>query len=926
MPDENFARLFLTGNNQALQNELKPYLEQPGLKIYLKEPKKQDYLVYIVDTNSGSREQTGGLLNRLPDTLSPTTKTAIILVSSVNANHRDLDYFRQLIDPFLNQPENNVRLLVTFDLYHQKALPIISPFEKEIFTAVSTNKISVSFNGGKVFLLTEIKDLAKAIIRSLFSNSTLGETYTVISEPIADLDIAYQLQKSLAKTNSQLDIDLNKNWQSTDDDYHELAVQTQARLNWLPQVALSDSLNKIVATYQQDITEQPDSESLLEIDQPSAKPKIVTLRPLNKEKPPTEKLFHRITTGLKKITPHREHLSSEPLHQTEKRGLKRLILLLFFLTLICILIPLTTTFAGIYLSTRATYQSFQSLRSGETKKSQQKLVTAKRLTKITSFSFHLLVSPGNLIAKDLVSATNNYLLILGHGQSVLETAINTYSLSENLYQSLIGQEPTIGSETTQAIKVNVINLSDNLSQIQLLLNQAKLPLNLDRYIRDSNINQQINTLKSQIAASLPLIDILEKIIQNKNLQHYVILVQDDNELRATGGFINSLLTLTLDQGKIIDIQAEPSLAVDRLVEGAISPPAPVKQLLNQANWTFRDSNVDADFKEAGKQVVWFIERFKSVKVDGLIAVNLSLYQTFLSENGGVALPGGQTVDRDNLYTLAQNPTANTGIDIITSLSKTLAAKLLAKQIPFVPLARSTLKAISQNDLYLYFPDANLENLAVDSGLSGVVSAGPCHPQLGICQNDTVYLNETNFSVAKINAYLHRSQSDRTDIGANGVIQNTLFYNYSFPVPAPATIAQAYKAYYQLYLPAGFGNLIISLDNQNLDAANFVQSAHNGLIKIEFSATLGLNQNHQLKIVFTSPIRLNPKLPQLAYSLTINREAGTTDQLIYAIHYPEILTPKVLTLPMEARNSGELTYQTDLPANLSFGVLFKNISL
>ena len=136
-----------------------------------------------------------------------------------------------------------------------------------------------------------------------------------------------------------------------------------------------------------------------------------------------------------------------------------------------------------------------------------------------------------------------------------------------------------------------------------------------------------------------------------------------------------------------------------------------------------------------------------------------------------------------------------------------------------------------------------------------------------CRPDTIYLNEANFSISKINFYLKRKQTILAQIKDDGEVDYTATYDYSYPVPAPTNLTQSYKAYYQFYLPAASRNLQISLDGKSLDAATLIQTAILPLTKIEFSAGKIINQSHQLVIKFTSPFKLDLTKPQTAYALS-----------------------------------------------------------
>ena len=82
-------------------------------------------------------------------------------------------------------------------------------------------------------------------------------------------------------------------------------------------------------------------------------------------------------------------------------------------------------------------------------------------------------------------------------------------------------------------------------------------------------------------------------------KRYLVLLQNSNELRPTGGFIGSIGKLLFDEGKMRDFTIQDVYAVDGQLKGHIDPPGPIRDLLNQEHWYLRDSNWDPDFTQSG---------------------------------------------------------------------------------------------------------------------------------------------------------------------------------------------------------------------------------------------------------------------------------------------------------------------------------------
>ncbi|MFZ2202609.1 MAG: DUF4012 domain-containing protein, partial [Microgenomates group bacterium] len=632
--------------------------------------------------------------------------------------------------------------------------------------------------------------------------------------------------------------------------------------------------------------------------------------------------------NLKERFPRKKTLE-EGLHQTEKKGIYKLLKLALLASILLAATPFLTTAAALYVGTSDTYQAYQHIRVGEEEKSRRLLNRAKILTTLAQSSYQAVAPALSIVSPGQIENTGNFLSILGSSQEVLGSVLDSYALGNQLYQGILGKQEVDHQAIAAALRVNLVALSEKLSQIQLLLGKIELPFGYGEKLKAGDLNQQINLLKSQINLGLPLLNLATSIVGDQKLQRYLFIIQDQNELRPTGGFITSYGIITLDQGKIVGLQVDSSFTLDRLIEGRIEPPSVLKNLLGGANWLFHDSNLDADFAHSANQAAWFYERFKSANVDGVVGLNTNFFKFILDEIGAINLSDGQTVSADNLDQLASNPAASRGVDVVTTLAQALSDKFLAGGIKFATLARSFLKTITYNESTLWFRDPELASLGKEARLAGEIKPFDCHPQLSAftCRPDTVYLNEANFSVSKINFYLKRKQTIQAQIQDDGEVDYTLAYDYSYPVPAPTNLSQSYKAYYQFYLPAGSRNLQIGLDGKSLDAATLIQTSVLPLTKVEFSAGEAINQSHQLVIKFTSPFKLDLTKPQTAYALSYLKQPGTlNDQLIFRIVYPERLQPRTMTVPMKQISATELVFEVSPTSNENLGLLFKNQSL
>lgn len=920
MKTTSLATLYLWSNNEALKKLVEKCLESQSLKVETKVKTETDYRVLLISLN-----QHENLSSRLLDSLDGLTnysgKICLVIAGNSQTDQQLPTQIRSLTDGYLKNKLLNIRLIQTLDLYDADSDQPLSGLQNWVWQTTKAKKAIVSSLGKNLYYPTSVSDLCQIVTKSLFVTNTSGEIFTAVGEEITDLEIAYLIKKILEKRDLTLDLDLKGKTRASEDDIKDLSIQTQAFLNWVPKLTLADQMDRLVDTC---LAASDQTENLT----PEPAAVLYRLEPRESVKSSSP---GRLWLTLKHLKARlsQKKIPEEDLHQIEKQGVYKLLKLALLASILLALMPFLTAAITLYAGANDTYQAYQHIRVGEEEKSRRLLNRAKALTAVAQNSYQTTKALLSLISPKQIENTGNFISILGHGQEVLESILDSYALGNQFYQGTLGQQEVDHRALTAALRVNLIALSEKLSQIQLLLGKIELPFGYGEKLKASELNQQINLLKSQITLGLPLLDLTTSITADQKIQRYLFIIQDKNELRATGGFITSYGIITLDQGKIVGLQVDSSFTLDRLIEGRIEPPSVLKNLLGQTNWLFHDSNLDADFAHSANQIAWFYERFKSVSLDGVIGLNTNFLKFILSEIGAINLLDGQTISSDNLDQLASNPTASRGVDVVTALTQALSDKLLAGEIKFAALARSLLKTITYNETVLWFRDPKLASLGKEARLAGEIKPANCHPQLSAftCRPDTIYLNEANFSVSKINFYLKRKQTILAQIKDDGEVDYTLAYDYSYPVPAPTNLSQSYKAYYQFYLPAGSRGLQISLDGKSLDAATLIQTSVLPLTKVEFSAGEAINQAHQLVIKFISPFKLDLTKPQAAYALSYLKQPGTlNDQLVFRLVYPEKLQPRTMTVPMKQVSATELVFEVSPTSNENLGLLFKNTSL
>jgi hypothetical protein len=124
---------------------------------------------------------------------------------------------------------------------------------------------------------------------------------------------------------------------------------------------------------------------------------------------------------------------------------------------------------------------------------------------------------------------------------------------------------------------------------------------------------------------------------------YLILVQNEEELRATGGFLSAAGRVTLDAGKIISLTIEDSYAVDDFTTPYPDPPAPLRDYMGSDLWVFRDSNWSPDFPTAALQASQLYTQTRGGHIDGVIAINQNVVGALVDGFSPLSIDG-QTIN------------------------------------------------------------------------------------------------------------------------------------------------------------------------------------------------------------------------------------------------------------------------------------------
>lgn len=190
-----------------------------------------------------------------------------------------------------------------------------------------------------------------------------------------------------------------------------------------------------------------------------------------------------------------------------------------------------------------------------------------------------------------------------------------------------------GEELEKELPIKIIN---NLEKI----NQKLEKINLEK----------LNSIKSIVEDSLLL---SKKFIETD--RSYIVLLQNSDELRATGGFIGSFFILESREGQIQLPTIQDIYVPDGQFQGFIEAPTGLKEYLSSGKgMRLPDANWWPDFPSSAESVLNFFSKIENKKYEGIISINLQVVEKLLAITGDIYLPDyKQYVNQDNFAQVAR---------------------------------------------------------------------------------------------------------------------------------------------------------------------------------------------------------------------------------------------------------------------------------
>ena len=517
-----------------------------------------------------------------------------------------------------------------------------------------------------------------------------------------------------------------------------------------------------------------------------------------------------------------------------------------------------------------------------------------------------------------VSDGQHALNAAGYGIEATEILIDTVEP----YADIIGftsdaKEAESAEETTQdridfVIKTipDVLPKADDLAQKVAAVQAEIEEIDSARYpekFREFEIRAKIQNGKElvDLGAQLvtngkPLLEAAPYLLGTEEARTYLVLFQNDKELRPTGGFITAYSIAKVEKGKFEPVSSNDIYNLDNLYFPTTPAPDPIIDYLRgpyviSKNLRLRDINWSPDFSESMKLFVEEAETVGITDIDGIIAVDTQLLVNLLEVLGPIGVPGfgdfsTEIVSECNcpqvIYELesfadVEGPVvwsqdepgkiifAPPNIDnrkkIIGPLMNSILANALGQPKDKLPdLFGAAFKSLLEKHVLFYVLEEKAQKAVEEFGIGGVVDSD--------YEGDYLHINDANLGGRKSNLYVTQEVMQEIEVAKDGTVEKTVTITYKNPEKFDGWLNSVLPNWVRIYVPKG--SELISFDGVE-DSPDPYEEFN----KTVFAGFFELRPEGIAKV--TVRYKLPFKIGDDEYKLFVQKQPGT-DAPLYSI--------------------------------------------
>ncbi|VAW31219.1 hypothetical protein MNBD_CHLOROFLEXI01-2073, partial [hydrothermal vent metagenome] len=361
-----------------------------------------------------------------------------------------------------------------------------------------------------------------------------------------------------------------------------------------------------------------------------------------------------------------------------------------------------------------------------------------------------------------------------------ETAVHAFAGLQPAL-TLLQTEENSGSPLPQLVNV-LADARPNLQQAQQ---------SFQRVVAARNQISTVDQFPERIQAAFNLFDkwlplaqdglifvqVVPEIMGHAGQRSYLLLAQNEDELRATGGFISGIGLLTINNGQILGLDFQDATTFDaesiRTQSEAYSyPPLPLQELMGLDYLLLRDANYWPDFPISAQKAIDLYQLAQpEAQIEGVIAIDQQFIALLVAATGPISVAGSDTVitaentvdSFRNAFNIKEGQTNQEWFQNRKAFLSTFSAAIQQKietdpaSMDMVTLMKNLYEAMNARHLQLFMVDET-----VTAVLTQLDWDGRLENHVG---QDFLLVLDTSMGFNKSNLHIDRSIEYEVDLSA-----------------------------------------------------------------------------------------------------------------------------------------------------------------
>lgn len=776
-------------------------------------------------------------------------KSKLTFVSSIELYDKEstgLDWYKKAeseIASFASENKLNARVVRLTSVYgprmhFQGDDPIIRLIETSLKDNLQKGASVLDFSTRAIY----IDDASELIIKSMFTGSTALKIFDgSLLSPIKVSEIYQILMDPLWHENRGFNPSELPPWPTPN------LEKTMQILSWYPKANLVEALRETLA-YLKDhgFKERKEKE---EVKKSEIVEQVVSEVPTETEKKVEGNKTKKGTTrpsfggGLPKINLPYNKIST---------------LLVIALVFYALIFPFLQIGWGVYSLKSQLTRAATHLEKGEFDKSLNLVDQVKSESNyLEELAKSLQVAGEVSMFKDGIVGLNEFSKLI---RLSADGSRHTILASKEFYQSLKAISGEVADNPQKYLaeaNLEFVAADENLSQAKALLKdnnfETRQPLFLKGELAD--VEGSLNLYEKLVSNGRILTSLLPQITAAQGKKSYLVLIQNNLELRPGGGVVEAVARLDFEGGKLKKVEVLSTDQLDSQLSLDVTPPAEISTDLGEERWLLKDVSFEPDFPTNAKQAEWFYHKQTGILVDGVVALDITSLEGLLKIVGEVKL-ANESVSSDNLADKLISRKENS--KLLANLTSGVLSKIFFLPNPNWPGISSILdRSLTEKHLVVYLSDPKLFSFIVTQGFAGNLPRGG--------EGDFLTIIEANFGKNLANFFLERKYSLETAIN-QGQVNHKLRISYT-------NGPEVYKNRLKIYLPLGSKlNKVLWGDSEiTSQATSFADYGKTGYSLL---LTLDAKASKSLLIDYSLPNLLTFKDNKASYRLDIFKQTGT----------------------------------------------------